>query len=42
MVSSSTSALLRRRALAGLALAALDYGFQRHRVRKQIMMTSRR
>jgi flagellar biosynthesis protein FlhB len=39
MVSSSTMALLRSTALAGLALAALDYSFQRHRVRKQIMMT---
>ncbi|HZQ77014.1 MAG TPA: EscU/YscU/HrcU family type III secretion system export apparatus switch protein [Acidimicrobiia bacterium] len=39
MVGSSTMALLRSTALAGLALAAVDYGFQRRRVRKQLMMT---
>jgi flagellar biosynthesis protein FlhB len=39
LVGSSTMALLRSTALAGLALAALDYGFQRRRVRKQLMMT---
>jgi len=39
LVASSTMALVRSTALAGLALAAVDYGFQRRRVRKQIMMT---
>ena len=39
MVGSSTMALLRSTALAGLVLAAVDYGFQRRRVRKQLMMT---
>jgi flagellar biosynthetic protein FlhB len=38
-VASSTMALIRSTALAGLALAAVDYGFQRRRVRKGMMMT---
>ena len=38
-VASATMALLRSTALAGLALAAVDYGFQRRRVRKSMMMT---
>jgi flagellar biosynthetic protein FlhB len=38
-VASATLGLIRSTALAGLALAALDYGFQRRRVRKGVMMT---
>ncbi|MEW6476520.1 MAG: EscU/YscU/HrcU family type III secretion system export apparatus switch protein [Actinomycetota bacterium] len=38
-VASATVNLIRATALAGLALAALDYGFQRRRVRKGLMMT---
>jgi flagellar biosynthesis protein FlhB len=38
-VAAATMALVRSTALAGLALAALDYGFQRRRVRKSMMMT---
>lgn len=38
-VASATMSLLRTTAIAGLALAALDYGFQRRRVRKGLMMT---
>ena len=38
-VAAATLALIRSTALAGLALAALDYGFQRRRVRKGMMMT---
>jgi flagellar biosynthetic protein FlhB len=38
-VASSTMALIRSTAVAGLALAALDYGFQRRRVKKGMMMT---
>ena len=38
-VASATMALIRSTALAGLALAAIDYGFQRRRVRKSVMMT---
>jgi flagellar biosynthetic protein FlhB len=38
-VASATMALVRSTALVGLALAALDYGFQRRRVRKSMMMT---
>jgi flagellar biosynthetic protein FlhB len=37
--ASSTMGLIRSTALAGLALAAVDYGFQRRRVRKGMMMT---
>jgi len=38
-VAASTMGLLRTVALAGLALAAVDYAFQRRRVRKSVMMT---
>jgi flagellar biosynthetic protein FlhB len=38
-VASSTMGLIRSTALAGLALAAVDYGFQRRRVKKGMMMT---
>ncbi len=38
-VASATMGLIRSTALAGLALAALDYGFQRRRVRKGMMMS---
>jgi flagellar biosynthetic protein FlhB len=38
-VASSTMGLIRSTALAGLALAAVDYAFQRRRVRKSVMMT---
>ena len=38
-VASSTMSLLRTVAVAGLALAAVDYAFQRRRVRKSMMMT---
>jgi len=38
-VASATMSLLRTTAIAGLVLAALDYGFQRRRVRKGLMMT---
>jgi flagellar biosynthesis protein FlhB len=38
-VASATTSLLRTTAIAGLALAALDYGFQRRRVGKGLMMT---
>jgi flagellar biosynthetic protein FlhB len=38
-VASATMSLLRTTAVAGLVLAALDYGFQRRRVRKGVMMT---
>ena len=38
-VASATVGLIRSTALAGLALAALDYAFQRRRVRKGLMMT---
>ena len=38
-VASATVNLIRATAVAGLALAALDYGFQRRRVRKGMMMT---
>jgi flagellar biosynthetic protein FlhB len=37
--ASATLSLIRATAVAGLALAALDYGFQRRRVRKGLMMT---
>jgi flagellar biosynthesis protein FlhB len=37
--ASATVGLIRSTAMAGLALAALDYGFQRRRVRKGLMMT---
>lgn len=37
--ASATMGLIRSTALAGLALAALDYAFQRRRVRKGMMMT---
>ena len=37
--ASATVNLIRATAVAGLALAALDYGFQRRRVRKGMMMT---
>jgi flagellar biosynthesis protein FlhB len=37
--ATATLNLIRSTALAGLALAALDYGFQRRRVRKGVMMT---
>ncbi len=40
-VSSATLGLIRSTALAGLALAVLDYGFVRRRVRKGMMMTQR-
>ena len=39
VVAAATMNLIRSTALAGLALAALDYGFQRRRVRKSVMMT---
>jgi flagellar biosynthetic protein FlhB len=39
LVGASALRLMRDTALAGLALAALDYGFQRRRVRKGLMMT---
>jgi flagellar biosynthetic protein FlhB len=39
VVASATLNLIRSTALAGLVLAALDYGFQRRRVRKSLMMT---
>jgi flagellar biosynthetic protein FlhB len=39
VVASATLNLIRSTALAGLVLAALDYGFQRRRVRKSVMMT---
>jgi len=38
-VTSATMGLLRTVALAGLALAAVDYALQRRRVRKSMMMT---
>ena len=38
-VAAATMALIRSTALAGLALAAVDYAFQRRRVRKSMMMT---
>ena len=38
-VASATMGLIRSTALAGLALAAVDYAFQRRRVRKSMMMT---
>jgi flagellar biosynthesis protein FlhB len=38
-VATATLALIQSTALAGLALAAVDYGFQRRRVRKGMMMT---
>jgi len=38
-VASATMGLIRSTALAGLALAAVDYAFQRRRVRKSTMMT---
>jgi len=38
-VAAATVNLIRATAVAGLALAALDYGFQRRRVRKSLMMT---
>jgi flagellar biosynthetic protein FlhB len=37
--AAATMSLIRSTALAGLALAAVDYGFQRRRVRKGVMMT---
>jgi flagellar biosynthesis protein FlhB len=37
--ASSTMGLIRSTALAGLALAAVDYAFQRRRVRRSMMMT---
>ena len=37
--ASATMGLIRSTALAGLALAAVDYAFQRRRVRKSMMMT---
>jgi flagellar biosynthetic protein FlhB len=37
--AAATLNLIRSTALAGLALAALDFGFQRRRVRKGLMMT---
>ncbi len=39
VAASATLNLIRSTALAGLGLAALDYGFQRRRVRKSVMMT---
>ncbi|HEU5448149.1 MAG TPA: EscU/YscU/HrcU family type III secretion system export apparatus switch protein [Acidimicrobiia bacterium] len=39
VAASATLNLIRSTALAGLVLAALDYGFQRRRVRKSVMMT---
>lgn len=39
VAASATLNLIRSTALAGLVLAALDYGFQRRRVRKSLMMT---
>jgi flagellar biosynthetic protein FlhB len=39
VAASATLNLIRSTALAGLGLAALDYGFQRRRVRKSLMMT---
>ena len=39
VTASATLNLIRSTALAGLVLAALDYGFQRRRVRKSLMMT---
>jgi flagellar biosynthetic protein FlhB len=38
-VAAATMALIRSTALAGLALAALDYAFQRRRVKKSMMMS---
>lgn len=38
-VALAASGMVRDVALAGLLLAAVDYGFQRNRVRKQLMMT---
>ena len=38
-VASATMGLIRSTALAGLALAALDYAFQRRRVKKGMMMS---
>ena len=38
-VASSTMGLLRTVAVAGLALAGVDYAFQRRRVRRSMMMT---
>jgi flagellar biosynthetic protein FlhB len=38
-VAGATMALIRSTALAGLALAAADYAFQRRRVKKGMMMT---
>ena len=39
VAAAATLNLIRSTALAGLALAALDYAFQRRRVRKSVMMT---
>jgi flagellar biosynthetic protein FlhB len=39
VAAGATLNLIRSTALAGLVLAALDYGFQRRRVRKSVMMT---
>ncbi|HKY75252.1 MAG TPA: EscU/YscU/HrcU family type III secretion system export apparatus switch protein [Acidimicrobiia bacterium] len=39
VAASATLNVIRSTALAGLVLAALDYGFQRRRVRKSMMMT---
>jgi flagellar biosynthesis protein FlhB len=39
VTAAATVNLIRSTALAGLAVAALDYGFQRRRVRKSVMMT---
>lgn len=39
VAASATLNVIRSTALAGLVLAALDYGFQRRRVRKSVMMT---
>ena len=38
-VAEAATAMVRDVALAGLLLAAVDYGFQRNRIRKQLMMT---
>jgi flagellar biosynthetic protein FlhB len=37
--ATATLGLIRSTAVAGLALAAVDYGFQRRRVRRSLMMT---
>ena len=39
IVGSATARLIRNTALAGLVLAAIDYAYQRRRVRKMTMMT---